>query len=387
MDPIIIIGTGMAGYSLAREFRKLDQATPLTMISSDDGRSYPKPMLSNALAKRKTAEQIAMFDAQAMAKILKAEILTHRTVIKIEPTTNVLELDDGSQQKYSKLVLALGASPIVIPIDGDAAEDILSINDLMDYTVFRERLLDAKHVAIIGPGLIACEFANDLIASSAVVISIIGPNSLPMDTVLPEPVAKELHQQLSDAGVEWYLNTTTKSINHNGKVYDLALSNGTVINPDLVVSAVGLRANIALASDAGLSVHRGIVTDTFLKTSHNDIYALGDCAEVAGHNLLFVAPLIAGAKALAKTLAGAATEAHYPAMPVVVKTPHYPLVVAAPAKSAQGNWAFEQAQSGFGIKGLFYGEDKSLLGFVLSGDFVKEKQVLAKQLPDLIPVS
>jgi len=136
-----------------------------------------------------------------------------------------------------------------------------------------------------------------------------------------------------------------------------------------------------------LSVHRGIVTDTFLKTSHNDIYALGDCAEVAGHNLLFVAPLIAGAKALAKTLAGAATEAHYPAMPVVVKTPHYPLVVAAPAKSAQGNWAFEQAQSGFGIKGLFYGEDKSLLGFVLSGDFVKEKQVLAKQLPDLIPVS
>jgi rubredoxin-NAD+ reductase len=126
------------------------------------------------------------------------------------------------------------------------------------------------------------------------------------------------------------------------------------------------------------------VTDKFLKTDHEDIYALGDCAEVAGHNLLFVAPLIAGAKALAKTLSGDKTAVHYPAMPVAVKTPLYPLVIAPPARDAQGEWAFEQASSGFGIKGLFYGEDKVLLGFALSGDFVKERLLLAKQLPDIL---
>ena len=220
MDPIIIIGTGMAGYSLAREFRKLDQTAPLTLISSDDGRSYPKPMLSNALAKGKTADQIAMFDAEAMAKTLGAEILTHRTVVKIEPKIQALGLDDGSQQKYSKLILALGASPIVIPIGGDAAEDVLSINDLMDYTVFRERLAGANHVALIGPGLIGCEFANDLVASSDVRVSIIGPDLLPMSNVLPKPVAEQLHHKLSESGVEWHLGSTTESINHNGNAYD-----------------------------------------------------------------------------------------------------------------------------------------------------------------------
>lgn len=385
MDSIIIIGTGMAAYTLAREFRKIDQTTPLTLISSDDGRSYPKPMLSNALAKGKRADQVAMFDAKTMANTLGAEILTYRTVIKIEPKIQTVELGDGLKQKYSKLVLALGASPIVIPIEGDAAEDILSINDLLDYTIFRERLLKAKHVALIGPGLIGCEFANDLVASSDVRVSIVGPGSLPMSNVLPEPIAEELYQQLSGAGVEWHLEATTESINHNGSAYDLTLSNGLVITPDLVVSAVGLRANIELASNAGLNVNRGIVTDPFLKTNDDDIYALGDCAEVAGHNLLFVAPLIAGAKALAKTLSGDTTAVHYPAMPVAVKTPLYPLVIASPPRGAQGEWTFDQAQSGFGMKGLFYGEDKSLLGFVLSGDFVKEKQSLVKQLPDILP--
>ena len=66
MDPLIIIGTGIAGYTLAREFRKLDKETPLLIVTADDGRSYPKPMLSNALTKGKTAEQIAMFDAVAI---------------------------------------------------------------------------------------------------------------------------------------------------------------------------------------------------------------------------------------------------------------------------------------------------------------------------------
>ncbi|MBL1321425.1 MAG: FAD-dependent oxidoreductase [Methylophaga sp.] len=164
MDPIIIIGTGMAAYSLAREFRKIDKATPLTLISSDDGRSYPKPMLSNALSKGKMAEQVAMFDAASMAKTLNAEIIINSVVEQINPQAHSLIMADGSQHHYKKLVLAVGASPIITPIEGDASNDVLSINNLLDYTVFRARLVSAKHIALIGPGLIGCEFANDLIA-------------------------------------------------------------------------------------------------------------------------------------------------------------------------------------------------------------------------------
>ncbi|MBL1321426.1 MAG: FAD-dependent oxidoreductase [Methylophaga sp.] len=206
-----------------------------------------------------------------------------------------------------------------------------------------------------------------------------------MNNVLPDSVALELQKHLADAGVEWHLGTTAKSLNYNDGGFNLVLNNGTVIEPDLVVSAVGLRANTLLASQAGLAVNRGIITNALLQTTEDDIYALGDCAEVMGHNLLFITPLLAAAKALGKTLAGETTEVNYPAMPVAVKTPLYPLVLASPARGLQGEWVFEKAESGFGIKGLFVDSSEALLGFVLSGDCVKDKHTITKQLPSIYP--
>lgn len=383
MDPVIIIGTGVAAYTLAREFRKLDTQTSLVLISEDDGRSYPKPMLSNALTKGKSADQIAMFDADTMASKLAAEIITHTVVTTIDSQLQTITLDDGRTLSYSQLVLAVGAKPIRIPIDGDAADAVLSINNLTDYSVFRNKLINAKHVAILGPGLIGCEFANDLL-NVGTAVSIIGPSSLPMDALLPEPIAKELKITLAESGVNWHLETTTAMINHTDSGYKLTLTNDEILHADIVISAVGLRANIDLAETAGLNVNRGIVTNDYLQTNHQNIYALGDCAEVAGHNLLYIAPIMAAAKALASTLSGEPIKVKYPAMPVAVKTPSYPLITAPPARDAKGEWQFEASPTGFGIKGLFVEAGGNLLGFVLSGDSVSEKQALTKQLPGLL---
>lgn len=375
----------MAGYTLAREFRKLDQTTPLTLISSDDGSSYPKPMLSNALHKNKTAQQIVMFDAQTMAKKLDAKIITNKTVKHIDSQSHFLILDDLSQHSYNKLILAVGASPASLSIEGDANKEVLSINNLQDYAIFREKLDYAKHVALIGPGLIGCEFANDLITNRDVQVSVIGPNLLPMDNLLPVPLALELQKHLSNAGVEWYLGATTKSLSYNNDGYDLQLSTQVSIQPDLVVSAIGLKPNISLASKAGLTVDHGIVTDQFLQTSNDDIYAIGDCAEVVGYNLLFVAPILAGAKSLAKTLTGELTPVQYPTFPVVVKTPLYPLIIALPNNQSDGEWHIETASSGLGAKALLVNKNNgALLGYVLSGDSVTYKQQLTEQLPKLL---
>ena len=383
MEPIIIIGTGIAAYTLAREFRKLDTTTPLVLISEDDGRSYPKPMLSNALSKGKTADQIALFDADIMASKLDAEIMTHTVVMAIEPQDKKISLAEGKTVNYSQLVLAVGAKPVRIPLDGNAADEVLSVNNLTDYALFRDKLINAERVAIIGPGLIGCEFANDLL-NIGTAVSVIGPSSLPMDALLPEPIAKELKTTLAAAGVDWHFETSTESVNHDDAGYEITLKNGDKLNADVVISAVGLRANIDLASAAGLTVNRGIVTDDTLQTSQSYIYALGDCAEVAGHNLLYIAPIMAAAKALASTLTGCVTQVKYPAMPVAVKTPSYPLITAPPARDSIGKWQFEKAESGFGIKGLFVASNNDLLGFVLSGDTVIEKQALTKQLPELL---
>ncbi len=383
MEAVIIIGTGVAAYTLAREFRKLDTESPLVLITEDDGRSYPKPMLSNALTKGKTADQIAMFDAKVMAEKLNAEIITHTVVHEINTEANEIELAGGKTLVYTQLVLAVGASPIRIPFEGNAAEHVLSVNNLADYAQFRDQLTDAKRVVIIGPGLIGCEFANDLL-NVGIAVSVIGPSSLPMGSLLPKPIAQELKETLGNAGVDWHFETSTQSINHGNSGYEITLTNGEQLHADVVISAVGLRANIDLARAAGLRVNRGIVTDDTLQTSKANIYALGDCAEVSGHNLLYIAPVMAAAKALAKTLSGDVTSVKYPAMPVAVKTPSYPLITAPPAQGASGEWQFESAESGFGIKALFVGNDDELLGFVLSGDTISGKSALMKQLPSLL---
>ena len=123
MKPIVIIGSGLAGYGVAREFRKLNNATPLIIITADDGRAYSKPMLSNALAKNKTPEQLATATAQDVAKQLDAVVRPNTAVSSIDVDNRKVNLD-GESIGYDKLVLALGASPVRLAIDGNASHRI-----------------------------------------------------------------------------------------------------------------------------------------------------------------------------------------------------------------------------------------------------------------------
>jgi len=379
MAPIIIIGSGLAGYTLAREFRQLDSASPLCIITADDGRYYSKPMLSSALAQGKTAETLALSSPKSMADKLAVKVHTHTRVEEVDAKGHRL-LANGKWMEYRALVIAVGASPIRLPFEGSGADDVVLVNNLTDYAQFRELLDKKQRVAIIGPGLIGCEFANDLLQVGKQAI-LIGPDPYPISTLLPEKAAVSLQNALEQAGAEWQLHTTTKSIDKMDEGYRIELANGQVVQADLILSAVGLRPEITLAGQIGLKVNRGIVTDRTLQTSQAEIYALGDCAEVDGLNLPFVAPLMLGAKALARTLAGEATPVSYPAMPVVIKTTLYPVVVAPPPQ-VEGEWQIEEV--GDGIKALYKSPDGSLLGFALTGTAVNEKQTLTKLLPPLL---
>jgi len=162
----------------------------------------------------------------------------------------------------------------------------------------------------------------------------------------------------------------------------LQLSGGEQLETDLVLSAVGLAPNLDLARAAGLAVNRGIVVDRQLATSVADIYALGDCAEVDGLWLPYVMPIMNAARTLAKILVGESTALVYPPMPVVVKTPDFPLVVCPPTPGARGRWQIEQDEEG--LRALYSDTDDSLFGFVLTENKIKEKQGLTKQLPNVL---
>lgn len=388
MHPIVIIGSGMAAYAVAREFRKVDPNTALVMICADDARNYAKPTLSNALVGNKAPEQIALGDAAKMSAQLNLTILTRTWVKRIDPQKQSLELESNgktSSQSYSKLVLALGATPIRVPLQGNAVNQLHVVNHLDDYAKFRAELDQkaAQQVCILGAGLIGCEFANDL-QHSGHHATVIDLAEQPLARLLPPSVAQAFENKLKQAGINFELGTTVTSIDQASHGYAVTLANGKTLQADVVLSAIGLSANTALAQAAGLQVGRGILTDTQLQTSAEHIYAVGDCAEVNGTFLPYVMPIMQQARALAKTLTGQVTHVHYPAMPVAVKTPAAPLTVLPVPQDVDVTWKVEPQEDGLIAQALDH--QHTLRGFVLLGPTAaKQRLSLTKLVPDLIP--
>jgi rubredoxin-NAD+ reductase len=379
MHPIIIIGAGLAGYQVAREFRKIDPTSPLTLITADDGRYYPKPQLSTVFTTGKSLDMLVTGTADSMASQLNATIFTHSHVSAIDPLTKTLFIHDESIH-YRKLILACGADVMKPPLKGDGISEVLSINHIYHYATFQELIRNKKNIAILGAGLIGCEFANDL-SNAKYNVHVIAPATAPLDLLIPEKIGKLLQAALEENGVQFHLPATVTYINKLEQGYNLELSNGNELEVDFVLSAIGLKPHILLATTANIKINRGILVNRYLETSVPDIYALGDCAEVEGHILPYIAPILNCSRALAKTLAGQRTAVEYPAMPVIVKTPAHPIAVCPPPKNMEGQWQIETDNNN--TKALFYNTKQELYGFVLTNDAVKERMSLAKQLPAL----
>ena len=378
--PVVIVGTGLAGYNLAREFRKLDSETPLLLITADDGRSYSKPMLSTGFGKNKEADGLSMATPEAMATQLKAQVRTHTRISGIDPGHKQLWIGEEAVP-YRDLVLAWGAQTVQVPVEGDAQDAIFPINDLEDYARFRAAAAGKRRVLILGAGLIGCEFANDLIAGGYEV-DVVAPCEQVMPTLLHPAAAAAVQAGLESLGARFHLGPVLTRLQRTENGLEAHLSDGNVVPCDVVVSAIGLRPRIDMAAAAGIKVNRGIEVDRQLKTSHDNIYALGDCAEVDGLNLLYVMPLMSCARALAQTLAGNTTAVSYGAMPITVKTPVCPLVVSPVPRGCEGVWTVEG--QGADIKALCRDADGKLLGYALTGEAVREKLALNKELPALL---
>ena len=378
--PVVIVGTGLAGYNLAREFRKLDSETPLLLITADDGRSYSKPMLSTGFGKNKEADGLSMATPEAMATQLKAQVRTHTRISGIDPGHKQLWIGEEAVP-YRDLILAWGAQTVRVPVEGDAQDAISPFNDLEDYARFRAAAAGKRRGLILGAGLIGCEFANDLIAGGYEV-DLVAPCEQVMPTLLHPAAAAAVQAGLEGLGARFHLGPVLTRLQRTDSGLEAHLSDGSVVPCDVVVSAIGLRPRIDMAAAAGIKVNRGVEVDRQLKTSHANIYALGDCAEVDGLNLLYVMPLMSCARALAQTLAGNPTAVSYGAMPITVKTPVCPLVVSPVPRGCEGVWTVEG--QGGDIKALCRDAEGKLLGYALTGEAVREKLALNKELPALL---
>lgn len=388
-DPIVIVGAGLAGYNLAREFRKLDAETPLVVVSRDGAGFYSKPMLSNALAGKKTAASLVMKPAEKMADELKAQVLPRVTVQAVDAAARTVTLSSGDTLRYRDLVLALGADQLRLPLRGDAADTVVSVNDLDDFAAFADALdkgpmgEPVQRVAILGGGLIGCEFANDLLHREikATVIDI-AERALPR--LLPPAASARLQKALEAGGAAFRFGTSVTNIARGDGALRLTLSDGSTLDADLVVSAIGLKPRTELAAQAGAELARGVKVNRELATSVPHVHALGDCAEVEGLLLPYVMPLMQQARALAATLAGKPTPVSYPAMPVVVKTPACPTVVCPPAMGAEGEWQVTETDEALEARFVSASQPEQMLGFVLQGKATAQRQAWAAQTPAVL---
>jgi rubredoxin-NAD+ reductase len=376
MQPIIIVGSGLAGYTVLKEIRKRDTATPVTLVTADNGAFYAKPNLSNALAAGKTAATLAGASAEKMAADLNATVLAGTRVTAIDTQRRCVRSDRG-ELAYGKLVLAVGADPIPHGLEGSGAADVLTVNDLAGYAVFRSAIEGRKRITVLGGGLIGCEFANDL-AHAGFAVDVVHPGAWPLERLLPLEAGERLADSLAALGVAWHFGRIGHSVERTAGGYRVMLDNGDAIDADVVLSAIGLRPRVQLAQAAGIPVGRGIQTNRLLETGAADVYAMGDCAEVDGLNLPYVQPLMVQARALAATLTGTPTQVVYPAMPVMVKTPAHPVAVLPPRIGAAGGWKVECGDTG--VCALHVDEAGRLQGFVLTGGETGRRNALVKEL-------
>ena len=340
--PTVIVGSGLAGWTVARELRAAAPDAPIVVISEGSGDFYSKPMLSNAFALKKSVDALIGAPGQAQADKVGVQLMANTQVLSIDPAANTLHTSAG-EVAYANLVLAIGADPIRLSMPGD--EHVLSVNNWDDYAAFRAALDQAPdsaraRVLIMGAGLIGSEFANDL-STGGHVVHVVDPGDRPLAALLAVEQSQGLQEALSGLGVQFHLGTTAQSVEATPEgLKRVTLANGDVVEVDVVLSAVGLRARTALAQAAGLDVGRGVHVNELGQTSNAHVFAIGDCAAYASaakpelfggapRGLPFVLPIMTAGKAMAKTLAGEPTPIVFAPMAVRVKTPAFPLSVQA----------------------------------------------------------
>ncbi|HEX5356110.1 MAG TPA: FAD-dependent oxidoreductase, partial [Aquabacterium sp.] len=228
-----------------------------------------------------------------------------------------------------------------------------------------------------------CEFANDLL-HRGIEPTVLDLADRVLSRLLPPEASQLLQEKLQAGGTSFRFGVGASSIDKAGNGLKVTLSDGNTLETDLVLSAIGLKPRTHLATQAGVLTGRGVMVNRELATNVPHVYAVGDCAEVEGHLLPYVMPLMQQARALAATLSGKPTPVAYPAMPVVVKTPAWPTVVCPPPANAAGQWVVTSTEESVEARFTAADNPEQLLGFALQGKAVTQRQAMAALVPAIL---
>ena len=303
---LVMIGNGMAGVRCMEEILKRNrEAFDITIVGDEPYPNYNRIMLSHVLQGKTEIKDININDWK-WYEDNDITLFTGEKVTEIDPEEKEIKTDKGSVISYDELIIATGSSAFILPVNGSELEGVIGFRTIQDTEFMIETADRYQKAVVIGGGLLGLEAARGLMDRGMEVEVVHLMPSL-MEQQLDAPAAKMLKKDLEAQGMKFLMEKQTTEIYGNERVEGIKFSDGTSVECDLVVMAVGIRPNIQLAKHAGLDVNRGIIVDDHMQTSIPSIYAVGECAEHNGITYGLVAPLYEQGTALAAYLTGAKT--------------------------------------------------------------------------------
>ena len=302
-EKLVLVGNGMAGVRCIEEILKLEpNRFEIFIFGSEPHPNYNRIQLSKVLQGDTSIKDITIND-WSWYEENKIHLYPGETVVKIDPANQVVISNEGRGVEYDKLILATGSVPFILPISGANKKGVTAFRDISDCEKMIEYSKKYKKAAVIGGGLLGLEAARGLL-NLGMEVDVIHIGSHLMERQLDSIASKLLQTELEKQGMNFLLEKHTKEILGGEHVEGLRFSDGQEIQADLVVMAVGIKPNAKLAQESGIPIHRGILVNDYMETSHSNIYAVGECAEHRGMIYGLVAPLYEQGKVLAQRICG-----------------------------------------------------------------------------------
>ena len=366
-ERLVVVGNGMASL---RFLERLTEGAPglydVTVVGAEPVAAYNRVLLSSLLG-GEVDEAACAFRGLDWYESHGIRLITGAPVTAIDRENALAIVGETHVLPFDKLVLAVGSTPIRLPKPGIDLPGVITFRDLADVAAIRRAAVRHARAVVIGGGLLGLEAA-------------VGLSRLGIDTTLLHVMDRLMERQLDHAaaglvkramearGVKVMLKADTASIDGDGRVESLTLSDGTVLLADLVVMSVGVRPSVALAQGAGLETGRGIKVDDRMATSDPRIFALGECAEHRGMTYGLVEPAYEQAEVLSRHLAGEAGAYQGTALATSLKVSGLPVFSAGVVDTPESAEAIVLSDPGAGLYRKLLVEDERLIGAVFVGD-------------------
>lgn len=288
---LVLIGNGLAGMRCLEDL--LDMAPErydITVIGEEPWGNYNRIMLSPVLSGEKTIDDI-MLHPHAWYRDKGIKFIADDPAVKIDRTRKVVHTEKGESVDYDRLIIATGSSPFIPPVQGVDLKGVISFRDIYDVNTMIKYCESKKNAVVIGGGLLGLEAAYGL-KQRGMNVTVLHLMDRIMERQLDGRASRMLRHSIEQKGINIITEANTEALlGEEGHVRHVRLKDGTVLDADLVIFAVGIRPNIALAQRAGLRCNRGILVNDTMQTFDPSIYAVGECIEHRNQTFGLVEPL------------------------------------------------------------------------------------------------